>query len=327
MGAKAKCKHKRVLTLLGLIGATAAMVVGSGCAYNLIASRALAREIAETERDPRTGIVVGCEPRDLGRGRRLGVLLIHGYVGSPRDFGRLPDALASAGYRVSIPLLPGHGTRPNDFEKVTAGQLFESVTQSYSRLRRECEKVAALGFSMGGALALQLVRERTLDGPDALVLASPHLGVTYRWYVVLTPETWAKLAAPFIPYTIKGRTFVMVNRKEAMADLYAYRVVPTASLLMLNQLAADVYADPPTRVPKGTLIVYASGDGAASPRCARKMADRLALPQSSRLVLTKSNHHVFHDYEREKAIGRIVDFIREHLGPGSIEGKRARLAE
>lgn len=308
-------RRKLVVMMLVAAAVVAGMVCVSGCVYNMMASRALAREIAETPRDPKTGIAIGAEPIELGRGSRKGVLLVHGYVGSPKDFGKLPQILAGAGYRVSAPLLPGHGTRPTDMEALTADELFDAVCRAYAGLRSECEKVAVVGFSMGSTLAVRLVRDGQAKPPDALVLASAHFGVTYRWYAVLKPETWARLTAPFVPYLIKGTRFVMVNRREAMGDLYSYRVVPVSSVLMLNRMVADVHARSPSPLPQDTLMIHAKGDRASSPGCARKFADRMGIPKTARLVLIESNHHIFHDYEREKVIGAVLRFIRERLGP------------
>jgi len=287
--------------------------VGSGCCvYNHIAARRLNREMSETPRDPVTGIVVGAEPVELGKGRRS-VLLLHGYLGSPRDFGELPLALAEAGYRVVAPLHPGHGTKPTDFEKVTVDQLYESIRDAYQRLRRDSDAVAVVGFSMGGALAVRLIRDTEAPPPEAVVLASPYFGVTYRWYAVLSPETWTSLLAPFIPYLIKGKAFLQVNRREAVNDLYSYAVVPTASALLLQDLGRDVFNRPPALMPQGTLVVYSTGDMAAAPDLIRRMADQWSVPPERRLVLSRTNHHVFTDFDRKQVIERVVRFIGEHM--------------
>jgi len=289
------------------------VLFGAGCIYNVAASRRLAREIAETPRDPETGFVEGITPLDLSRGERKGVLLLHGFIGSPRDFGELPHELAAAGYRVSAPLLPGHGTRPTDMETVGADQLAEAVSRAYTDLRRQCDAVAVVGFSMGGTLAVRLVRDTQAPPPEALVLASPYFGVTYRWYAVLTPETWTRVIAPFVRYLIKGKTFVMVHRREALQDIYSYQVVPTRAVLALDRLARDVRANPPATLPASTLLIYSTADGASAPGRTREMADRWGLPASSQLVLSRSNHHVFHDHERRTVISKVVEFIAGRL--------------
>src|SRR2546430_6119642 len=48
-------------------------------------------------------------------GNRTGVLLLHGFGGSPVEVQPLANALAERGYTVDVPLLPRHGTTPRDF--------------------------------------------------------------------------------------------------------------------------------------------------------------------------------------------------------------------
>ncbi len=281
----------------------------AGCIYNTVAARRLEREINNTPRDPQTGIVVGVDALDLNPGSRHAVLLVHGFLGSPRDFGQLPDALAREGFRVRAPLLPGHGACPTDLENVTREDLFQAVRSEYARLRGECDTIAVVGLSMGGTLALRLVRDVSPQ-PDALVLASPHLRVAYRWYTLLPAETWSRLTSPFIPYLIKGRAFVMVNRREAIDELYSYNVIPHCAVRELDRLAADVRKNPPRCLPAETLVIYAPGDGASSASAIRKLCDDLGLPDERRLVLGRSNHHVYHDFEREEAIARTLAAVQ-----------------
>ncbi|WP_246354762.1 alpha/beta hydrolase [Nocardioides ungokensis] len=47
---------------------------------------------------------------ELTGGRPLGVLLLHGFSGSPASMKPWAHALAERGYAVEVPLLPGHGT-------------------------------------------------------------------------------------------------------------------------------------------------------------------------------------------------------------------------
>lgn len=70
----------------------------------------------------------------------------------------LERALCEAGYAVSAPL----GTED---EPRTAGwgDGLERARRAYAQLRTECERVAVLGFSMGGLLALLLAEEFPVD--------------------------------------------------------------------------------------------------------------------------------------------------------------------
>jgi len=306
-----------------LIGAATFLCVllGTGCAYRWVAARALRREVASAPRDPDTGILLGAEPVTLGSSDR-GVLLIHGFVGSPRDYGELPRRLAGAGFRVHCPLLPGHGTKPQDLLDQSPDTLAAAVEKAYLDMRKRCKWVAVVGFSMGGTLAARLAAGAQVprDGvppgeptvrpaPDALVLVCPFFGATYRWYVVLPPETWNRLLMPVLPYVVKGTAFQQIKRSEGAAGLVSYDTVPTRAIRDLSVLAACVRRQPARHLPAHTLLIYSRNDGAASPRRIRDMADKWGLPPSSRILLTRSNHLVFWDYDCETAIKAVIQFL------------------
>src|SRR3989442_7987488 len=98
-----------------------------------------------------------------------GVLLLHGFSGSPLEMTPLADALARVGWETSIVRLAGHGTSPDDLARVTWQEWVASAREAYQDLRRRCRRVALVGLSMGGALALYLA---AADPPAAVVTIS-----------------------------------------------------------------------------------------------------------------------------------------------------------
>ena len=55
----------------------------------------------------------GCEPFSASGGPD-GVLVLHGFTGSPHSMRPIAEQLANRGYTVELPLLPGHGTAITD---------------------------------------------------------------------------------------------------------------------------------------------------------------------------------------------------------------------
>ena len=49
-----------------------------------------------------------------GANKSIGILLVHGFTGSPASMRPWAEYLNQHGYTVTVPLLPGHGTRPED---------------------------------------------------------------------------------------------------------------------------------------------------------------------------------------------------------------------
>src|SRR5215217_7889060 len=97
------------------------------------------------------------------RGPR-GVLLIHGYSGSPDELRGMGANLAEAGYTVHGPLLAGHGGAPADLFQVRWEDWLASASAGLRLLRERCRTVFICGFSIGGLLALHLAARKPIDG-------------------------------------------------------------------------------------------------------------------------------------------------------------------
>ncbi len=76
-------------------------------------------------------------------GGPTGILLIHGFTGSPPEMRLVGDYLHVAGLTVSAPLLPGHGTAIEDMNRVRWQDWAEHVEAAYQELRSRCELPAA----------------------------------------------------------------------------------------------------------------------------------------------------------------------------------------
>ena len=116
---------------------------------------------------------------------RIGVLLCHGFTGSPVSMKRWAQHLSEQGYAVSVPLLPGHGTSWQDLNTTTWDDWRAEVQRAFEALHARVDHLFVGGLSMGGGLALRL----TADLPDqvsGLVLVNPAVG-TNRLDVKLLP--------------------------------------------------------------------------------------------------------------------------------------------
>lgn len=96
-----------------------------------------------------------CQPRLLNGGE-TGILLVHGFTGYPGEMYYLGERLNEAGYTVSIPRLPGHGSSAADFLSTGAADWLRRAADAYLELAGRCSKVYVAGLSMGGALAIRL---------------------------------------------------------------------------------------------------------------------------------------------------------------------------
>ena len=116
-------------------------------------------------------ILPGAEPFHHD-GSDVGVLLCHGFTGTPQSLRSWGEYLADRGYSVRVPLLPGHGTTWQDMNQTRWEDWYAAVDAAFRELHEACERVVVCGLSMGGALALQLAQAH---GPriSGLVLVNP----------------------------------------------------------------------------------------------------------------------------------------------------------
>ncbi len=110
-------------------------------------------------------------------------LLIHGFLGSPRELRPLAQELTEAGVTARGVLLPGFGEDIARLEQVRVADWLNAARAAWLETRR-ASHTTLIGFSMGGAIALRLAAEAGL-APDQLILLAPHWKFADRRSVVL----------------------------------------------------------------------------------------------------------------------------------------------
>src|SRR3954467_12182961 len=116
-------------------------------------------------------VLPGAEPFRFDRGR-TGVLLCHGFTGSPQSLRPWGEYLAEAGMTVALPRLPGHGTTWQEMNRTRWEDWYAELDKTLADLRGRCSEVFIMGLSLGGCMALRLT-EVNGDGIRGLVLVNP----------------------------------------------------------------------------------------------------------------------------------------------------------
>jgi sigma54-dependent transcription regulator len=102
-------------------------------------------------------VLPGAEPwssNGSGERSRIGILLAHGFTGSPASLRPLAELLAQRGFAIELVRLPGHGTHFRDMMSTRYEDWRGEVSDGLSRLAGRTQRVVALGLSMGGTLVL-----------------------------------------------------------------------------------------------------------------------------------------------------------------------------
>lgn len=94
------------------------------------------------------------------------------------------DYLNQRGLTAAVPLLPGHGTTPEDLNRRRWQALADHADQVLTELRARCPTVLVDGLSLGAALALYLDAQH--DSLAGELACSPPIKVK-DWRVHLLP--------------------------------------------------------------------------------------------------------------------------------------------
>ena len=113
-----------------------------------------------------------------GSNKEIGILLVHGFTGSPASMRPWAEYLNQKGYTVRVPLLPGHGTKPEDLNNVKWEQWPAKVESEIAELARTCSKIFICGLSMGGGTTLN-VATRLSNKLCGIILVNPMIHVAF----------------------------------------------------------------------------------------------------------------------------------------------------
>ncbi|MBI4956735.1 MAG: alpha/beta fold hydrolase [Myxococcales bacterium] len=262
-----------------------------------------------TDRHP---VLAGAEPWSAeGTGARgaVGVVVSHGLTGNPISTRPLGEALAAAGFSVSVVRLPGHGTAWRDMAPTRYADWRAEVERAIDALRRAGKKVVVVGLSMGGTLALDLACAR----PDAVA------GAVSINPAVLDREGLLARAAPvlekIIPVVPAGAAGLVKNDIAKGGDEKAYAYVPVkAANSLLRELPRIRAALAELRVP--LLVCYSPQDHSVPPRNSRALIEMLAGKDVTELRLERSYHVATLDHDFDLLVERVCAFCDRVAGPG-----------
>lgn len=243
-------------------------------------------------------------PFDLVGDDDVGVVLVHGFTGTPHEVRYLGDQLARAGYTVRAPLLPGHGTTLHDLDRTTWEDWTEHVERAVDALRVRCRRVAVVGQSLGGLIALHLASHRR-DLAAVGSLAAP------LWLEGLSERVsrWTTTGPLTRIRTLPKLGGADVRDRRARADNPSYPAIPTRALGQLLAFMKLAHAALP-EITQPVLVLHARQDHTAPVACAPRIAE---LTRARRIrILPRSYHLISVDVERDIVAAEVTAFLREH---------------
>ncbi|MFE6976594.1 alpha/beta hydrolase [Streptomyces sp. NPDC057682] len=241
-------------------------------------------------------VLPGAEPF-RHEGGEVGVLLCHGFTGSPQSLRPWADHLAARGFTVSLPLLPGHGTRWEDMQITGWQDWYAEVDRELRALLERCEQVFVFGLSMGGALALRLAA-RYGDAVAGLVLVNPANKVHGL-------SAYALPVARHLVRTTKGLASDIA--KEGVQET-GYDRVPLHAAHSVRNFFRLVDTELP-QVTQPVLLLHSRRDHVVPPADTVRILSRISSTDVEEILLEQSYHVATLDHDAERIFDESVSFI------------------
>ena len=248
-------------------------------------------------------VLPGAEPIDLPGGP-VGVLLSHGFTGTTASMRPWAQHLSAAGFTVSAPRLPGHGTRWQDMNKTRWSDWYGEVERAFDDLRGRCSSVFAMGLSMGGTLVLRLAEERAGQVAGLVIVNA-----------ALASERKDVKLAPLLSKVIPSMPGVGSDIKREGVQELAYDRTPLKAFASLSGAWPVVRKDL-HRITCPVLAYRSRVDHVVEPISGRVLLQGMASGTAGgtveERVLEDSYHVATLDNDAQTIFTGSVDFIRAH---------------
>jgi carboxylesterase len=246
------------------------------------------------------------------QGGRTGVLLIHGFTGTPKEVRWMGEDLHKHGFTVLGIRLAGHATTPDDMSASKWTDWTASVEDGFNLLRNSVDQIFLAGLSMGGVLSLLMSTK--LDVAGVIAIATPYEMPRDPHY----PIWFIRLYSKFIKFTPKSKEAPGSGwfDKEAFAQHISYPQNPIASIAELKLLLWEMQSALP-KVNKPVLLIHSKNDKYVPPENMEMFYDRLTnASDKTKVYVTESGHVVTSDAERHRVFELAREFIQRIVPQG-----------
>lgn len=234
---------------------------------------------------------------ELTAGRKVGVLLSHGFTGQPASMKPWGEELAALGYAVEVPRLPGHGTTWEELNTLCWDDWYAELTAAFDRLVAENDVVVVGGLSMGGALALRLAADRPAD-VAGLILVNP---------AVATKRLDVKLL-PVLKHLVKSFPGLANDIKKPGAEEHGYTRTPLKAIHTLFQAWPALIADLP-KVTAPILYFRSTEDHVVDEASEPIITGRVSSPDVTVVRLENSYHVATVDNDAQQIVDESAKFV------------------
>lgn len=235
-----------------------------------------------------------------GKNKEIGVLLVHGFTGTPASMRPWAHYLNERGYTVSVPLIPGHGTTWHDLNHVSWQEWPAKVEAELLQLKKKCSKVFLCALSMGGGNSLY-VAAHNQEMIDGIVLVNPMIHI---------PGVQIKFVH-IISRIQKSRASVGDDIKKPGITEWGYDALPLKGVAQLYKYLKLARAGLP-KIQTPTLVFHSIDDHILPVSNTEIIMAELGSSEKKRIELANSYHVATLDYDAETIFENSRLLIEEH---------------
>lgn len=231
-------------------------------------------------------------------GGPVACLLLHGFAGSPAEVRPLLECLSAQGITVSAPVLPGHGTSPEDLRQTRSRHWVRAAEAELAALQERFGQVHVVGFSMGGLIALYLAAHHQVA--SVTTLAAP-----------VKLNDWRQILVPLAKYLVPYYESKIRNPEIAAQLENNYERMPTSAIHSLLRLARRVRRDL-SRITAPVQALQGDRDKWIAPESAAYLMENIASAAKRMELLPGRNHFVALERGREEVCHKVLSWIETH---------------
>ena len=236
-------------------------------------------------------------------GQRIGVLLSHGFTGSPASMTPWGRYLADQGFAVAVPRLPGHGTVWQELNRTGWDDWYGELERAFEKLRANVDRVVVGGLSMGGGLALDLAANQGRD-VAGVVLVNAAVNTTRK----------DVLALPLLKHLVGSFPGIANDIKKPGVEEHGYTKTPLKAAHAMMTEWKRLRVDLP-KVTQPILLFRSAVDHVVDPSSARIIASQVSSRDITERVLENSYHVATLDNDAPTIFEESAAFIRRVTGP------------
>jgi carboxylesterase len=246
-------------------------------------------------------VLAGAEPfsRDAGP---VGVLLCHGFTGTPASLRPWAEYLADAGLTVSVPRLPGHGTTWQQMNRTRSEDWLAEAQRSFEGLRGKTDEIFLMGLSLGGCIALRIAELRG-TAVRGIVVVNPSL----------TADTKLFALAPVMKLVVPSLKGISSDIKKEDTKELAYDRVPVKAAATLPRLWRATVAGL-DQVSQPVLAYHSTEDHVVGPASMRLLTTALGAGQLTVRDCGNSYHVATLDNDAPAIFSGSLEFVQAHSG-------------